>query len=143
MRAHIPEIAIERLALGTLSRAKSLRVQRHLLACGPCLRRLVEVEGQLAEKGLVYARVLVPGLRKPLHIVHDTADGFIYSRAERRGRKWLARHWGTQLDGGRECATMREANEYLICSFSELFPEHRCTERCQPVAHESECYRDH
>jgi hypothetical protein len=63
--------------------------------------------------------------------VHDTADGFIYARTERKGRKWLARHWGEQLHGARECRTMREANEYLTTSFVEMFPEHRCTRRCR------------
>jgi hypothetical protein len=34
----------------------------------------------------------------------------------------LARHWGEQLQGARECRTMREANEYLTDSFVEMFP---------------------
>jgi hypothetical protein len=55
----------------------------------------------------------------------------IYSQATRQGRKWVARHWGPQLDGLRECRTMREANEYLETSFAEMFPEHRCTELCR------------
>jgi hypothetical protein len=61
---------------------------------------------------------------------HDTADGFIYSRVERQGHKWIARHWGDQLHGQRECQTMREANEHATMAFAQMFPEHRCTERC-------------
>ena len=58
-------------------------------------------------------------------LFHDTADRFIYALTERKCRKWIARHWGKQLQGGRECRTMREANEYLATSFAEMFPEHR------------------
>jgi hypothetical protein len=64
----------------------------------------------------------VPDQRKPLFIVHDTSDGFIYSCAERRGRKWFARHWGEELDGGWECATMREASEFPLAHASFLSP---------------------
>jgi hypothetical protein len=71
----------------------------------------------------------------PLYIVHDTADGMIYSRAERRGRTWFARHWGKQLSGERRCASMVEANEFLGASFREMFPEHRCTSRCRVNPH--------
>jgi hypothetical protein len=105
--------------------------QRHLFKCGPCLKRLLEIEYKLAlEEALLGGGSPIPDKRKPLFIVHDTGDGFIYSRAEKTGGKWFARHWGKQLQGGRECKTMREANEFLIQSFAEMFPEHRCTRRC-------------
>ena len=134
MTAHVDESDIECLALGKLPTRESLRVQRHLFKCPSCLRSLVEIEVRLAARELIEGdHVPVADRRKPLFIVHDTADGMIYSRAERRGRKWLARHWGPQLDGGRECDTMREANEFLIRSFTEMFPEHRCTERCRNI----------
>jgi hypothetical protein len=131
MPNHVPNRDIERLALGRLTTAESLRVQRHLFKCGDCLKHLLALEIMLAEKELLDGGgAPVPDPRKPLFIVHDTGDGFIYSKAERRGRKWFARHWGQQLDGGRECGTMREANEFLAQSFREMFPEHRCTLRC-------------
>ena len=132
MTTHVGESDIERLALGKLKTSESLRVQRHLFKCRPCLHRLIEIEVHLASRELIEGdRAPVADRRKPLFIVHDTADGMIYSRAERRGRIWLARHWGPQLDGGRECDTMLEANGFLIRSFTEMFPEHRCTERCR------------
>jgi hypothetical protein len=81
--------------------------------------------------GLGPKPLCLPSTRKPLSFVHDTADGFVYSKIERRGREWIARHWGDQLDGIRVCATVREANEYVVASFNEMFPEHRCTERCR------------
>jgi hypothetical protein len=132
MEAHVSETDIERLALGRLPTAKSIRVQRHLFKCGPCLQRLIGIEVQLAALELIAGdRAPMPEKSKPLFIVHDTADGFVYSRAEERRGAWYARHWGKELDGGRDCGTMAEANEFLIQSFSEMFPEHRCTERCQ------------
>ena len=67
---------------------------------------------------------------KPLFFVHDTSDGMVYSRAQRHGRKWLARHWGDQLDGIGEHSTLEAANRFLIVSFQEMFPEHQCTPRC-------------
>ena len=69
--------------------------------------------------------------RKCFWFVHDTADGMVHSKVERQRRKWIARHWGDQLDGMRVCASLRDANEYLVTSFQEMFPEHRCTERCE------------
>ncbi len=45
----------------------------------------------------------------------------IYSQAIRQGRRWVARHWGSQLDGMRVCKTMREESDYLKDSFSEMF----------------------
>jgi len=72
-----------------------------------------------------------PGKNRPLFIVHDTVDGLIYSRAERRGKKWFARHWGDELDGGGEFLSMRQANDFLTRTFNEMFPEHRCTTRCR------------
>ena len=87
-------------------------------------------------QGLGPKPLVVPTTRKPLAFIHDTADGLIYSKVERRGRKWIARHWGDQLDGIRECGSVREANEYALTSFHEMFPEHRCTERCRKLTRE-------
>ena len=63
---------------------------------------------------------------------HDTDDGVIVSEVTRvRRGKWFAHHWGPQLDGGRATKTLTEANAYLIESFQQMFPEHRCVDRCQ------------
>src|SRR3954465_866570 len=132
MATHVSETDIESLALGRLATADSIRVQRHLFKCGDCLKRLLALEILFAQKELLDGdRSPPPDPRKPLFVVHDTGDGFIYSKTERRGRKWLARHWGEHLNGGRECGTMREANEFLAQSFREMFSEHRCTARCR------------
>jgi hypothetical protein len=128
---HIPLKKIEDLALGKLSTQESLVVQRHLYHCGPCLQHLVEITFCQEALGLGPTPLAIPNQRIPLYMIHDTADGLIYSKVDRRGGKWVARHWGEQLDGGKECATMREANDFLVEAFQQMFPEHRCTEICQ------------
>ena len=70
-------------------------------------------------------------VRTAVSVVHDTADGLIYCQAERHGRKWLARHWGDELDGREEFRTLRAANEFVVTSFREMFPEHLCTPKCR------------
>jgi hypothetical protein len=129
---HPTDDALRALTLGQLTTAESLRAQRHLFNCGNCLKRLIEAEMllALAEGAVVPESPLVYDSRECLFVRHDTADGFIYSRVERSGRKWIARHWGLELQGARECRTMREANEHAMAAFREMFPEHRCTERC-------------
>src|ERR1039458_9943785 len=44
--------------------------------------------------------------------------------------KWLARHWGRQLDGGRICSSVDEADAYLMDSFWQMFPGHECSQQC-------------
>jgi hypothetical protein len=56
MTAHVQQTEIERLALGV----ESPRVQRHLFACEPCLRRLIEVESRIAEMEADTAEVTIP-----------------------------------------------------------------------------------
>jgi len=130
--AHPADKALESLARGTLTTAQSLRLQTHIFHCPECLQRLVRAEVLLMlEEAVLEPRHLPrPDRRRPLFIRHDTADGFIYSRVKKRGKKWLVVHWGEQLDGQWECSTMREANEHAMAAFAQMFPEHRCTERC-------------
>jgi hypothetical protein len=128
---HPGDEALRALTLGKLTTADSLRVQKHAYDCRDCLRRLIEVETLLAiadDESPPYR--LMPDMAKPLSMRHDTADGFIFSRVERCGKKWLERHWGDQLQGEHECQTRQEANEHAVAAFEQMFPEHRCTERC-------------
>ena len=128
---HVTEPQIGKLALGKLPTDESIQVQRHISKCPECLQRLIEITliQELQRAGP--KPPCVATTRKPLSFAHDTADGFIYSTVERCGRKWIGRHWGDQLDGMRVCATVNEANQYVVGSFNEMFPEHRCTERCR------------
>ena len=58
-----------------------------------------------------------------LFIVHDTADGLVYCQTVKLAhRKWMAGNWGDQLQGSRECKTMREANEHAVTAFSRNVP---------------------
>ena len=131
MTKHVTQDDLEKLALGKLRTVDSIRAQRHIFNCGDCLGRLVHTTFVLAQRGLTPPEpiALVPKRRR-MSFVHDTADGLIFSKSERQGRKWIARHWGDQLQGGRDCKTVSEANEFLVASFHQMFPEHRCTERC-------------
>jgi hypothetical protein len=71
---------------------------------------------------------------RPLEVVHYTADGPVYGRSRKLKKgQWMAVHEGPNLQGGRVCRTLREANEYLFRSFAEMFPEHCCTPECGPV----------
>jgi len=130
--AHPGDQALQDLALGKLTTAESLRLQKHIFDCPDCLQRLIktEMDLMLADAFAESRHTPTPYPRKPLFIRHDTADGFIYSRVEKRGRKWFVLHWGDQLEGQQECLTMREANEHAIAAFAQMFPEHRCTNRC-------------
>ena len=57
----------------------------------------------------------------------------------RLGRgKWLAHNYGPQLDGGRIFKSRQEASQYNDESFRQMFPEHVCTERCQPSEDKTE-----
>jgi hypothetical protein len=128
---HPTDEVIEALTLGTLTTAASLRVQRHIYRCPDCLKRLITTTLAVAIKDEYNPpHAIKPDLSKPVYFRHDTADGFIYSRVQRHGVKWVERHWGEQLDGLSEFETMWEANEQAVAAFAQMFPEHRCTERC-------------
>jgi hypothetical protein len=119
------------LATGRAPTTNSIALQQHLFNCPSCLAKLLQLEAvnEITVQSNPYTPL--PDCRKPLFVVHDTADGPVYSRAEKRGRKWVARHWGEELSGMRLCRTIREANKYLEQSFGEMFPEHRCTKCCK------------
>jgi hypothetical protein len=128
---HISDEKIAGLALGKLPTAESIRLQRHLCACGPCLCRLVKFEFALAfTDEITPPRLSIVDMDVPLYIRHHTADGFIYARVERSSDGWIVSHWGDQLSGRNVAGSMREANENAITAFQQMFPEHRCNARC-------------
>lgn len=120
---------LDSLSLGLLKRADSCRLQRHLYKCASCLERLVAIETAAGRT----PRQLQPAptTNTPVAFIHDTADGPFHSQSEPYLGIWRGRHWGKRLYGMRVCKSISEANEYLILSFTQLFPEHRCTERCR------------
>ena len=89
--AHPGDEALESLARGTLATAESLRLQTHIFHCPDCLQRLIKVEMLLMlEDAFAEPRhALKPDMRRPLFIRHDTADGFIYWRVEKRAGSGL------------------------------------------------------
>jgi hypothetical protein len=130
---HPTNLNLERLATGRTSSAQSIDLQRHLYTCEDCLYRFLVLEFLYETAEQLATRAPKVDKRRPLYIVHDTGDGMIYSRTMKDGTKWIARHWGEQLAGMRDCTTMKEANAFLIASFTEMFSEHRCTENCRVI----------
>jgi hypothetical protein len=125
MKVHPKDTKLEDLLLRRLPNTSSLRLQRHLFKCSPCLQRLTEIEKSLGLMERSTDRSQLTSRRKPLFIVHNTIDGPVFSQAKRRGRRWFARHWGKDVSGGQAFKTLEEANEYLSTSFCQMFPEHR------------------
>lgn len=105
--------------LGTPFDADLERVEVHLRVCRWC-------QNELARRRLVEL-----GDPRRLRSVHITEDGPIFGALHfgTEGR-WMARHWGWQLDGYRICESMEEADAYLTKSFQEMFPEHLCSGLC-------------
>ena len=76
--AHPTDERLQALYLGKLKTVDSVRLQRHLFRCGPCLERLIRFEFLLAVSDVAGGGPRSPEYdhRKPLFIRHDTADGF-------------------------------------------------------------------
>ena len=127
---HPSDGELERISVGLLNRADSCRVQRHLYRCAACQGRLIAIE---TEGGRTH-QPIVPAAEDPnapLAFIHYTADGPFHSQSEPYLGIWRARHWGKSLYGMHICKSVSEANEYLTTSFIQMFPEHRCNERCR------------
>jgi hypothetical protein len=129
MSRHRTDRELEMYSRGCLK--STTQLQRHLLECERCLLRLSEIEAPLMPKFDVQDAAPTLPARRALFIVHETADGMVYCRAENRSRGWFAHHWGGQLSGGEHCRTVGEANQHVSAAFRQMFPEHRCTRRCR------------
>ena len=112
---------LEAYSIGLSSDADLLKVEDHLLICKRC-------QNEFALK----TPTTVPDAGKWLRSVHLTEDGPIFGAMHSRADgKWVARHWGKQLDGCQICDSLEEANQYLTESFCQMFPEHLCSEQCR------------
>jgi hypothetical protein len=134
MTRHPSKDLLERYSLSRSTPEESAQVEQHLLVCEECRTCLAELDTYaVAMRSALQVAASFPAHR-PLQVVHYTAEGPVYSRSRKikKGR-WLAVHEGPNLEGGRFCKTLRQANEYLYRSFVEMFPEHRCTPQCGPI----------
>jgi len=105
---------LESYSLGKVAPSQLAALEEHLLICGQCRAKLAAIE--------------------PFSYVHYTKDGPVYSRiTSLRTGAFFARHWGRNLEGGKEFRMRARAKAYLLRSFSEMFPEHICTARCGPT----------
>lgn len=132
---HPTEDVLEAYVMRTLSGTEIGPPELHPFLCLVCRDRLAETAEFITAMRAAAAECLkLQDPRDPQshRFTHDTDDGLIVSQVTRLGpKKWLAHHWGPQLDGGRTTRTLREAVVYLIESFQQMFPEHVvCTTRC-------------
>ena len=98
-------------SLDNLPVASIAWVVEHLRKCSFCSERMAAIE--------------------PFNYIHFTEDGLIHSRATRlTTHRVLARHWGRDLEGGTAFSSASAAKRYLNESFAEMFPEHRCGNKC-------------
>jgi len=111
---HKSEEGLESYSLGRLAPSHVAALEEHLLICERCRAKLADIE--------------------PFNVVHYTSDGPFYFRITRlRTGTFFARHWGRNLEGGKEFRTRASAKTYLEASFFQMFPEHICTSRCGPT----------
>jgi hypothetical protein len=136
MGSHPSKDELERYSLGRVTPVDRAHVEEHLLICESCRSRLTELDAFTAAMRSASQVAATFRANRPIDVVHYTEEGPVSSRSkkEKQGR-WLAVHEGVNLEGGRICRTLREANEYLFRSFVEMFPEHRCTAECGRVTH--------
>jgi len=108
---HLSEENLESFSLGRVAPSRVAGFEKHLLICEPCRQRLIAIEAY--------------------NYIHYTIDGLIYSRVTKlRSGMFFARHWGRQMEGGKEFRSTNAAKAYLIRTFRQMFPEHLCEPRC-------------
>jgi hypothetical protein len=105
---------LESYSLGRLALSLLSRLERHLLVCQQCRKRLSAIE--------------------TCGFVHYTGDGPFYCRVTKlRTGAFFARHWGRSLEGGKQFRTRAGARAYLERVFPRVFPDHTCTVFCGPT----------
>ncbi len=123
----LPDV-LEDYALGRTSESAAEKVEIHLLYCGRCQDELSRTEEYIRAMKSAAAEA---GPVRRLRSLHFTSDGPIFGAIHPLPNgKWMARHWGKQLQGGTSCSTLEEANAYLLESFQQMFPEHVCLPDC-------------
>jgi hypothetical protein len=125
--SHPGEEALENYAMGRSRGAQLAQIEKHLLVCSICQDRLEELEAFLAAMRSAAGAVL-----DSWNFVHTTKDGPVRLVAARsESGQWTARFEGKDLEGSRDFDSLRAAHDFLVRSFAEMFPEHRCTAKCR------------
>jgi hypothetical protein len=125
---HPPSDELEAYSLGLAADADLEEVEEHLLICERCQNELALTDRSVPEMKKALAS---PQTGRRLRSFHITEDGPVFGAMHRGADgKWVARHWGRQLDGGRICDSVEGANAYLMESFHQMFPEHVCSGQC-------------
>lgn len=128
---HPDEEILESYAMGTAAGAKLAPIEEHLLVCADCQDRLADLDEFLAAM-----REAAAGLLDSLSHTHATSDGPVHLVATRLPhQQWLARFHGRELEGQSTFASLQQATDFLHRSFSEMYPEHRCTSSCRKAGH--------
>jgi hypothetical protein len=126
---HPSDDELEAYILGSASDTALDKVEEHLLICERCRRELAHSEQHVST-------IKRGGDGKRLRSIHLTVDGSIFGAIHSGADgKWIARHWGSQLDGFKNCDSIEEANAYLMDSFQQMFPEHLCSEECRKTSY--------
>ena len=126
---HVSSDELEAYSLGLSSDADVERVEEHLLICETCQSELALTDQYVQAMKKAAA---APDAVKRLRSIHITEDGPLFGATHKRADgKWIARHWGGQLDARRICDSVKEATDYLTESFHQMFPEHVCAGRCR------------
>jgi anti-sigma factor RsiW len=124
---HPEDELLEKYALGALSDASALDVEGHLFVCESCRARLAAAERFIAGlRGLSHGSDA-----RPMDETHVTESGPIRLRVEQSQRdEWMAVFSGGGVELSERFGTAFEANAFLLQRFQEMFPLHRCGERC-------------
>jgi anti-sigma factor RsiW len=126
---HIDEEQLEKYAMNRVSGAEEARIEEHLLVCSTCQQRLREVSQFVAALRDAAAHLT----REPVDFIHATEVGPVHLLVRQSGDQgWEALMSGQLLHRAR-IATLDAANELVLRSFEELFPNHECTDQCGPL----------
>ena len=123
---HVSDDLLERYALNRTSESETGYVEEHLLICDDCRKRFIATEE--------YVTATQQALRAfvtELIASHETKEGTVNLFVRCVGDKWAAHIAGPRIEGGMTFDTREEAENHCRRAFQEMFPEHRCDERCR------------
>lgn len=124
---HPDESKFDEFLFKRLAEPELKHFEEHLFICEECRKRLDGIS--LLKVALMLAESKPESRR--VRFSHQTEDGLIICEVNALAHgEWLARHFGPQLAGGTVKTTMNAAIDWLNSSFTAMFPDHVCTEKC-------------